>query len=84
MRHTIGSIHMSAPIHVQSMKMETSRLVAKAVFDVDNQLVALGDCDGWYWPLAIDAHDRAILLTVRVRMGPSNIEVVGDCGSLHP
>jgi hypothetical protein len=69
---------VSRAIHVQSMKVETGALVAQGVLNVDNDLITFGRNDRRDWPLPVDTDDRAIVLTVRVGVCPTYVEVVCD------
>lgn len=76
------AVHVSGAVHVQSMKMETGAFVAQGVLDVDNDLITFGCNDRRDWPLSVDTDYRAIVLTVRVGVCPTYVEIVCDRSTL--
>jgi hypothetical protein len=72
------AIHMRRSVLVQTMKMQRRALVAQRVLDIDNDTVSFRSDNGFNRPLAIDAHDRARLLAIRIRVRPCDVEVVCD------
>lgn len=69
---------MRRSILVQAVEMQRRALVAQRVLDIDNHAIALGSDNGFNRPLSIDAHDRARLLAIRIRVRPCDVEVVRD------
>ena len=66
----------------QTVPVETGRLIAELVVNVYNELIADSNMDLWNRPLTVDAHDRAVLLIIRISRYPGDIEIVGDGRSL--
>ena len=60
------SVHVRGPVHVKSMEMKTCGLITKAVLDVDYQLISFVSHNGGDGPLAVDSHDRTVLLAIRI------------------
>lgn len=82
LRDLIRTVHVCRPIHVQAMKVQRRRLVSERVLDIDDELVALGDPDGWDGPLSVDANDGTGLHAIRVRIHPRYIKVVSNGGTV--
>lgn len=72
------SVHMGSTILVQTVKMQTCRLIPKRVLYIDNDPIAFVGDDGWNRPLSIDALNWTVCLAIRVRICPSQVKVVGD------
>lgn len=77
-----GAIHMGGVPLEQTMPVQASRLIAELVVNMYNELITDRDMDLWNRPLTIDAHDRAVLLIIRISRYPCDIEIVGDGRSL--
>lgn len=74
---------MGGSVHVKTVEVETGRLIAKLVVDIDHDLVSHGGGEVRQWPLPIDANRRTLLLSVRISQHPCNVPVVCDCGGLR-
>jgi len=64
------------------MEVQACGSIAKVVLHIDDNAISHAGGNPGNRPLAIDAHDRASLQTIRVGRDPGDIEVVRDCGSV--
>lgn len=69
------SIHMGSAIMIQTVEMQTRRLVAQVVLDVDDKLIPNSRSDLGYRPLPVDA-DSWAREAIRLSGHPSNVEVI--------
>ena len=60
------------------MKVQTCGLIDQGILDIDNDLVAFGGYNGRDRPLSVDADYWAVVLAVRIGVGPCYVEVIGD------
>jgi len=56
--------------------------IAKVVLHIDNNAISDVGGDVRNWPLAIDAHDRTCVQTIRVGRDPGHVEIIYDRGSM--
>ena len=74
---------MGSAVHVETMEMQRSRLVAQVIVSIDDDPITNVNLDCRDWPLAIDANDWALESIVRISSDPANIKIKlsGSCRS---
>jgi hypothetical protein len=77
-----GAVHVGGPILEEAVEVDAGALVAEAVVDVDDHLVALVGVERGQRPLAVDADDGAVVAAIGVAVHPRHVEVVCDDGGI--
>ena len=74
---------MCSTVHVETMKVQTSRFITQLIQHVDDDLISDIRTDPRYWPLAVDAYGWAVKGTIRIGRDPGDIEIICNCSSLN-
>lgn len=72
-------IHICSTILVQSVEMQRSSHILKAVVCIDDDAISNIGAYLRDWPLIVDANNRSFELSVWISLGPCDVEVVSHC-----
>ncbi len=72
---------MCRAVHKQTVKVERCWLIPKLIRRADDNIVANICDDGRQWPLAIDTNGTPVECAIWICSDPSDVKVIGDCGS---